>query len=202
MGNCGPMRHLLRFGASIAPGVLLCTATAAVASGGGGHEAIPLDKILWEMGIKILDVSIIAFFGFKFLSKPIAQAMADRSAAVRRSLEEATAGRREAEARLAEFQAKAAGLDAEIDAMRAQAAVDMERERTLLINEGKAAAEHVARHARDTIRQEFAKARAELHRDAADLAVRLAEEHVRATMTAEDQRRLAGSYFKEMETVR
>ena len=44
---------------------------------------MPLDKILWEMGIKILDVAIIAFFGFKFLSKPIAQAMADRSAAVR-----------------------------------------------------------------------------------------------------------------------
>ena len=90
---------------------------------------MPLDKILWEMGIKILDVAIIAFFGFKFLSKPIAQAMADRSAAVRAALEEATAGRREAEARLAEFQAKAAGLDKEIEAMRSQAAADMERER-------------------------------------------------------------------------
>ena len=115
---------------------------------------MPLDKILWEMGIKILDVAIIAFFGFKFLSKPIAQAMADRSAAVRAALEEATAGRREAEARLAEFQAKAAGLDKEIETMRSQAAADMERERTILINEGKAAAEHVAQHARETIRQE------------------------------------------------
>jgi len=163
---------------------------------------MPLDKILWEMGIKILDVSIIVFFGFKFLSKPLTQAMADRSAAVRSALEEATAGRREAEARLAEFQAKAAGLDKEIDAMRAQAAADMERERAILISEGQAAAEHVARHARETIRQEFAKARAELHREAADLAVRLAEEHVRSAMTAADQSRLAGDYFKEMETVR
>src|SRR5512137_1143600 len=101
----------------------------AIASEGGGHEAMPLDKILWEMGIKVLDVAIIAFFGFKYLSKPIAQVMAGRSEAVRHALEEATAGRREAEARLAEFQAKAAGLEGEIEALRAQAGADMERER-------------------------------------------------------------------------
>ena len=195
------MRRLLKAAVAISlPSVLL--ASAAFASGGGGHEAMPLDKILWEMGIKILDVAIIAFFGFKLLSKPIAQAMADRSNAVRAALEEATAGRREAEARLAEFQAKAAGLDGEIESLRSQAAADMERERAILITEGQAAAEHVAQHARETIRQEVAKARDELHRDAAKLAVRLAEEQVRATMTAADQNRLAGDYLKEMETVR
>ena len=46
------------------------------------------------------------------------------------------------------------------------------------------------------------EARSELHREAADLAVRLAGEHVRATMTAADQSRLAGEYFKEMEAAR
>jgi len=195
------MSRLLKVATAITLPAALC-ATAAFASSGGGHEAMPLADILWEMGIKVLDVSIIAFFGFKFLAKPIAQAMADRSTAVRRSLEEATAGRREAEARLAEFKAKAAGLDLEIETLRGQAAADMERERTILIAEGNAAAEHVAQHARETIRQEVAKARAALHRDAADLAVRLAEEHVRSAMTPADQSRLAGDYFKEMETVR
>ena len=195
------MRRVLKAAAAIALPAALCAATA-FASEGGGHEGMSLDAILWEMGIKVLDVAIIAFFGFKFLSKPIAQAMADRSAAVRRSLEDATASRREAEARLAEFQAKAAGLDREIEALRSQAATDMERERTLLLDEGKAAAERVAQHARETIRQEVAKARADLHRDAADLAVRLAEEHVRATMSAADQSRLAADYFKEMEAAR
>jgi F-type H+-transporting ATPase subunit b len=193
------MRRLLK--ASLALPALLCAATA-FASGGGGQEAMPLESILWELGIKFLDVGIIAFFGFKFLSKPIARAMAERSAAVRRSLDEATAGRREAEARLAEFQAKAAGLDQEIEALRSQAAVDIERERAIMIAEGKAAAEHVGQHARETIRQEIAKARAELHREAAELAVRLAEEQVRGAMTAADQSRLAGDYFKQMEAAR
>lgn len=196
------MRPVLRSASLIVPSVLVFGAAAALASGGGGHEAMPLDKILWEMGIKVLDVSIIAFFAFKYLSKPLAQAMANRSEAVRRALDEATAGRREAEARLAEFKARSAGIDGEIETLRSQAAVDMERERAILLAEGQAAAEHVAQHARETIRQEIVKARAELHREAAELAVRLAEEHVRSAMTADDQRRLAGDYLTQMETVR
>ena len=163
---------------------------------------MPLDKILWEMGIKILDVAIIAFFGFKFLSKPIAQAMANRSEDVRRALEEATAGRREAEARLAEFQAKAAGLDLEIETLRSQAAVDMERERAILIEEGKAAAERVGQHARETIRQEVAKARADLHREAALLAVQVATASVKANITDADQQRILDEYAAALESAR
>jgi F-type H+-transporting ATPase subunit b len=188
----------LRIAAALAPAALLL-ATTALASGGGGHEAMPLDKILWEMGIKILDVGIIAFFAFKYLSKPIAQAMAGRSEAVRAAVEEASAGRRAAEARLAEFQAKAAGLEAEIEAMRAQAAADMERERSLLIEEGRAAAERIGQHARETIRQEVAKARSELHREAALIAVQLATANVKAQMTPAAQQRILDEYAASLE---
>jgi F-type H+-transporting ATPase subunit b len=191
----------LRIFAVIAP-LLLLSAAAAFASEGGGHEAMPLDKILWEMGIKILDVAIIAFFGFKYLSKPIAQAMADRSEAVRSALEEASAGRREAEARLAEFKARAAGLEREIDTMRTQAAADMERERNILIEEGRAAAERVGQHARETIRQEVVKARADLHREAALLAVHIATASVKAQITDADQQRILDEYAASLESAR
>ena len=191
----------LRIAAALAPTALL-VASVALAAEGGGHAAMKLEDILWEMGIKILDVAIIAFFAFKFLSKPVAQAMAGRSAAVRQEIEEATAGRREAEARLAEFQAKAAGLEGEIEALRAQAAADMERERALLIEEGKAAAERIGQHARETIRQEVTKARAELHRDAAHLVVQLATANVKAQITAADQQRILDEYAASLESAR
>jgi len=194
------MGRRLKIALAVILPVSLCAAAAFASEGGG--EALTLDKILWEMGIKILDVGIIAFFGFKYLSKPIAQAMADRSAAVRASLEEATAGRREAEARLAEFQERAAGLDKEIESMRNQAAADIERERTILVNEGKIAAEHVAQHARETIRQEVAKARADLHREAALLAVQVATVSVKAQITAADQQRIIDEYATALENAR
>ena len=190
------MRRRLRFAAAVLPPALLL-ATAAFASGGG--EGMKFEDILWEMGIKVLDVAIIAFFAFKYLSKPISQAMANRSEAVRRALEDASAGRREAEARLAEFQQKAAGLEAEIEAMRAQASADMERERSLLIEEGRAAAERIGQHARETIRQEVVKARSELHREAALIAVQLATANVKAQMTSEDQQRILDEYAASLE---
>jgi F-type H+-transporting ATPase subunit b len=195
------MRRATRIAAALVPAVLTL-AVAALASGGAEAEPMKLDAILWEMGIKVLDVGIIAFFGFKYLSKPIAQAMADRSAAVRRALEEASAGRREAEARLAEFQKKAAGLEGEIEALRAQAATDMERERGILLQEGREAAERVAQHARETIRQEVVKARADLHREAALLAVQMATLTVKTQITAADQQRILDEYAASLESAR
>lgn len=188
--------------AALAAAVACSAAVPVIAAGGGGHAPMPLDQILWELGIKILDVAVIAFIGFKVLSKPISKALASRSEAVRRQLEEATAGRREAEARLREFQEKAAGLEAQIDAMNAQAASEIEREQGIILEEGRAAAERVAQHARETIRQEVAKAREELHREAARLAVTLATDTIRAQAGAEDQRRLVSSYLAEMEATR
>lgn len=188
----------LRAAAALVPGLLLL-ASIAIAAEGGGHAPMKLEDILWEMGIKVLDVGIIAFLAFKYLSKPIAQAMAGRSEAVRAAVEEATAGRREAEARLAEFRKKAAGLEAEIDALRAQAGADMERERNLLIEEGRTAAERVAQHARETIRQEVVKARSELHREAALLAVQLATANVKAQLTPADQQRILDEYAASLE---
>jgi F-type H+-transporting ATPase subunit b len=189
----------LRVAAALAPALLVLGAAAALASEGGGHEAMPLEQIVWELGIKFLDVAIIAFFGFKFLSKPIAQAMENRAAAVRRALDDADAGRREAEARLAEFTARNARLEEEIQTLTTQTGVDIEREQALLAQEGTAAAERVRQHAQETIRHEVAKARAELHREAALLAVQLATANVKAQITPADQQRILDEYVATLE---
>jgi len=86
--------------------------------------------------------------------------------------------------------------------VRSQAAIDIERERAILSNEGKAAAEHVAQHARETIRQETAKARADLHREAALLAVQVATVSVKAQINAADQQRILDEYAVSLENAR
>ena len=63
-------------------------------------------------------------------------------------------------------------------------------------------AEHVAQHARETIRQESAKARAELHREAALLAVQVATSSVKAQITAAVQQRIIDEYAAALESAR
>lgn len=195
------MHRRARIAVPVAAAAVLGLASLALASGGAPVH-MTLEQILWELGIKVLDVAIIAFLGFKYLSKPITRLMESRSAAVRQALEEAGAARREAEAKLKEFQEKTARIEAEMELLRKESCVEIDKEQKILLEEANASSARVRQHAEETIRQELAKARAELHREAANLAVRLAEEQVRSTLNAADQHRLAGDYLKEMETVR
>jgi F-type H+-transporting ATPase subunit b len=172
------------------------------AVGGGGHEPMELSAILWDMGLKLLNVSVLGFIAFWFLSKPISGLIDARSQKVRQELEEAKAGRREAEERLQAFKAKLSKLDAEIENLQKQTSAEIDKEQELLLKEAQQAAEHIRRHARDTIRQEVLKARAELHTQAATLAVKLAEELVQKNINPEDHNRLVGEYLKEMEAAK
>jgi hypothetical protein len=154
------MRPALR-AAAIAPGVVLLGAAAALASEAGG--TMPLDEILWEMGIKILDVAIIAFFAFKYLSKPIAQAMANRSENVRRALDEATAGRRDAEFSCARSRRRPRASKPRSSSSSTRAARHRAGNRAHPGRSRGGRRAHPPARA-ETFRQEIAKARAELHR--------------------------------------
>lgn len=177
---------------------LLLPALAFAAAGGGGHEMTTSD-ILWDLGIKTLNVAILGFLAFKFLSRPLNAFVEARSEKIRRELEEATSGRREAEERLRLFQEKTAGIEAEIEGLRKQTCVEIDKEQKILLEEARGAAEHIRQHARDTIRQEVLKGRDELHREAVRLAAEMAEEMIRGNITGADHQRLAGEYLKEME---
>jgi F-type H+-transporting ATPase subunit b len=196
------MTRRLRIAAPVAALAVLGLASIALASGGGAEGHMTLEQILWELGIKVLDVAIIAFLGFKYLSKPITGLMESRSAAVRQALDEAGAARREAEAKLKEFQEKTARIEAEMETLRKESCVEIDKEQKILLEEANASAARVRQHAEETIRQELAKARAELHREAALLTVRIATDAVRQQINDADRKRLVGEYAKEMETVR
>jgi len=182
--------------------IALTLLPALARASSGGEGGLTMEQILWEMGIKVLDVAIIAFFGFKFLSKPLTRLMEGRSEAVRRALDEASAARRAAEERLQAQERRSAGLEAEIEQLRQQACQDIDREQKILFEEAKLSAERVRQHARETIQQEVAKARGELHREAALLAVQIATAQVKAQITAEDQQRILDEYAASLESGR
>ena len=187
--------------ASLVAGVVLAP-SLLMASSGGEHVPMEMSAILWDMGIKVLNVSLLGGLAFWFLSKPLNEFVNSRSQKVRQELEDAQAGRREAEERLQTFKEKVSQFDADIEKLQKQTCSEIDSEQKLLLEEAKQAAEHIRRHARDTIRQEVLKARADLHTHAATLAVTLAEGLVKKNINNEDHNRLVGEYLKEMETVK
>jgi F-type H+-transporting ATPase subunit b len=169
------------------------------AAGGGGEHAMTLGDILWDLGIKVLNVGILGFLAFKYLSKPLNTYVESRSAKVQSEIDTARSAQREAEERLRIFQEKTSRVDAEIKELRGQTCADIDGEQKILLEEARAAAEHIRQHARDTIRQEVAKAREDLHREAARLSTDLAEEIIRKNVNDDDRKRLVDGYLREME---
>jgi F-type H+-transporting ATPase subunit b len=189
-------RYLLLF--LLAAGLVSMPLPLSAAAGGGEH-AMTLGDILWDLGIKVLNVGILGFLAFKYLSKPLNSYVESRSAKVQSEIDTAKSAQREAEERLRIFQEKTSRVDAEIEELRSQTCADIDGEQKILLEEARAAAEHIRQHARDTIRQEVAKARDDLHREAARLSTELAEEIIRKNVNDDDRKRLVDGYLREME---
>lgn len=186
--------------ALFATGIFLVPALVHAAGGAPAH--MTMSDILWDLGIKVLNVGILGFLILKYLSGPLNKLVETRSAKVRAQIDAADTARREAEDRLNAFRRKAALVDSEIEELRAHTSEDIEREQKLLLEEARKAAEHIRLQARDTIRQEVLKARDDLHREASRLAVRTAGEIIRGNINTDDHDRLITEYMKEMEAAK
>ncbi len=175
---------------------------ALVHASGGEPSPMTMADILWEMGIKVLNIGILGFLLLKYLSGPLNKIVETRSAKVRAEIDAADAARRESEERLNTFRKKASLVDQEIEELRTHTSEDIEREQKLLLEEARQAAEHIRQQARDTIRQEVLKARDDLHREASRLAARTAEEIIRGCISTDDHDRLTAEYMEEMEAAK
>ena len=195
------MRSMLkRIGADLAVSLLLLAPTLAVAeeaTHGGGHGGGPLD---WKgLLLKTVNFAILLAILFKFLRKPVGQGLQDRSEGVRRELEEARAATEAAEAKYQEYKQKVSRLEEEIRALRDEFRAEGERQKERILREGQEAAAAVARNAEAAGANEVKKAKDELRVEAAELAVRLAEEILSRAYTAEDQKKAVRQTIQNVE---
>ncbi len=128
-----------------------------------------------------LNFAVVAGLIFWSVKKYAPSAFRDRTAMIKRQLEEARAASEEANRRLAEIEGRLARLDGEIAEMRSGAERDSANEEQRL----KAAAEDDKKKIITTAEQEIASAakmaRGELKKFAAELAVALAEKKIEVT---------------------
>jgi F-type H+-transporting ATPase subunit b len=171
--------------------LLLAPALPAAASENGGS----LGDLAWPaLNLAIL-IAALVYFG----RRPIQDFFAARQDRIRDDLDAAAGALAEAEARHTEWQRKLAQLDADMARIREQARERAEAERKHILAEASAAAERIRKDARTAVDQELRRAREELRREAAELALELAAETLRTRVSDADRSRLVDDFIETIE---
>ncbi len=171
--------------------LLLAPVLPAAASETGGG----LGDLFWPaLNVAILIVALV-YFG----RRPIQDFFSARQDRIRDELDAAASALAQAEARHTEWQRKLAQLDAEMARIRTQARERAEAERKHILADASAAAERIRKDARSAADQELRRAREELRREAAELALELAAETLRARVNDSDRSRLVDDFIETIE---
>jgi F0F1-type ATP synthase membrane subunit b/b' len=119
---------------------------------------------------------------------------------VREDLVTAAETRAAAVRQLAEIDAKLAALPAELEALKKRGAEDLMAERVRIEQDAQAERQRVLEHTRREIDMRLRVAKRELLDVAANLAVNVAAERIRAAITPEDQARLVDRYASQLQS--
>jgi F-type H+-transporting ATPase subunit b len=151
----------------------------------------------WEVW-KFFNLFIFVSFIVYLLRRPLSESLTARREAIRRELGRAQEERAAALHKLEEVEARLAHLDAEVEAIRAQA----QREAAEQGKRIKLATEEELKKLREQALREIEgtgkAAQLELRRYAAEQSVKLAEDLIRRNMRAEDDSRLMSEYVESL----
>jgi len=147
----------------------------------------------------IVNFLILLAIGYMALRRAINPALASRRAAIESELNEASRLRTEAEGMHAEYTARLAGLEAEIERIKGDFVRAGETERDRIVADAQAKAARMRQDGADTVAQEFKALREDLRRVAVLAAATAAEATVRQSINAADQSRLADEFVASLE---
>jgi F-type H+-transporting ATPase subunit b len=179
-------------------------APAAAAHGDAAHadaaHAEPASTIPWgKMTFHALNLAILLGIIGWFARKPIKDAIADRSLAIKKDMDEINALRKQANDRYAEIETRLQGYDRKLAEMKGDAEKEAAAEAREIAARAERDAQVIQQAAERTIRDETLRARHALRKDAVELAVKIAEEQLRLQITEADQRRLATDFLRTVE---
>jgi F-type H+-transporting ATPase subunit b len=132
------------------------------------------------------------------LRSPLMAYLNDRGTQIRGDLVNAAEMKRTAAAQLEEIDRRMTALPGELEALRAQGAQEISAEEARIRAAAAAERDRLLEQARRDIDQHVKVAERELVNHAADLAVAVAAERIRKTITDDDQKRLADRYVQQL----
>jgi len=177
--------------------LVLALCGVAFASGGAEHH-VDSGILMKDFLYRVLNFAIVVAILVYSLRKPLKKGLSGRREEIERSLAEAEKIKAEAEAKFAEYDRKLAQATDEIAEISGAIRREGELEKQKIIENAKAMAIKIEQDAEKAAELEVAKARVELQREAAQLAVGLAEDLLKKNFTKEDDARLIDEYMQKV----
>ena len=171
--------------------ILLFPQIAYAASAEAGHAPPALSDWLF----RIINFAVLAGVLGYFLSKFLKDILVKRKIEVEKQLKEAEETKAAAKKRLAEIEERVHKKEEEVKAIIEDARMRGQREKAILIEEGNKARQRLESHAKGRIEQELKKAKEELHIEAVNLAMELAEKKIKKAIGSKEQDSLIEEYI-------
>ena len=151
---------------------------------------------------KTVNFAILAGVLVYFLKTPLTEYLSSRIVKVRQDLVTAAATREAAARQLTEIQAKLTALPGELEALKTRGGEEIAAERVRIQQAAEAERQRLLEHTRREIDMRLRVARRELVEHAAALAVAVASERIRKSITPDDQTRLVERYTSQLKEAR
>jgi F-type H+-transporting ATPase subunit b len=171
-------------------GLLLGAVTQGWAA--AGHHA---EFSLTEEVFRWINFIVLAVVLYVVVSKVLPGVLADRRQKIAQAIEEAQAGRAEAQRLLQEHQRKAANLQHELAQLQQQATQERDDLARRMEAEAHQLAARIVAQARTEVERATERARASLREEAAALTVQIAEDILRRELRDEDQQAIVRRYI-------
>jgi len=171
-------------------------AAAEHAEGEEAHDEGWMPTIAKAVNFALL-VAVLVYF----LRAPLAAYLDSRIGKVREDLVTAAQTRETATRTLAEIEAKLKALPAEIEGLRQRGAEDLIAERARIEEAAEAERQRLLEHTRREIDMRLRVARRELLELTANLAVGIASDRIKRSITPEDQARMVDRYAQQLNGV-
>ena len=161
-------------------------------------EAAEHEEGLLPVVARLVNFAILIGTLVYLLRSPLVAYMNDRGTQIRSDLVNAAEMKRTAAAQLEEIDRRMKALPGELEALRAQGAQEIAAEAARIRAAAATERDRLLEQARRDIDQHVKIAERELVSHAADLAVGVAAERIRKSITDDDQKRLADRYVQQL----
>lgn len=155
-------------------------------------------ETVWGPISRLFNAAVLFGVLYYFLRVPIASYLRERSARIRSDLVTAEEMKRAAAAQIATLEAKMAALPAELETLKIRGHEEIAAEEARIEQAAAAERERLLEQTRREIDLQLRVARRELIEHAANLAVGVATDRIKKSITADDQARLAERYLQQV----